>query len=330
MNFPNRRLRLLGWALCLGAFLLTGCSTQEVQQAKVENDLRYGALPKAEIGDTKQARIWTDRAIAVDPSDPNTFAPHPKASGPDITIAQVFQQTGDDATLVDYLKQGAAKFPNDVWILVPLAEAQGRLGDAAGKKATAARIVTLLEGKIGTPGRAPDLDTMTVLGQAYWDSGNPAKGAETFRRLITIYPREVEPLNRLAYAIAVYDIKPDLPEALADAKRALSLAQHKSASDEYLSAIQDTLGWVQYRMGDYQDALINLQQASGANPREAESRYHLGMVYKALGNTEAARVELTHATLLSKGYAAASRELEMLSKAPATPKASTRGLKTHV
>lgn len=317
MIFFTRRLWLCGWALCLGAALLTGCSTQEVQQAKVENDLRYGALTKAELGDTKQARIWADRAIAVDPTDPNTFAPHPKSSGPDISIAQVFQQTGDDATLVDYLKRGAAKFPNDVWILVPLAEAQGRLGDTAGKKATAARIVTLLESKVATPGHVPDLDTMTVLGQAYWDSGNSVKGAETFRRLITLYPREVEPLNRLAYAFAVYDSKPNLPEALADAKHALSLAQHKGYSDETLSAIQDTLGWVQYRMGDYKSALINLQQASGANPREAESRYHLGMVYQALGNTEAARVELTHATLLSKGYAAASRELGMLSKAPA-------------
>ncbi|MDQ2686265.1 MAG: tetratricopeptide repeat protein [Armatimonadota bacterium] len=319
MNFPNRRLQLLGWALCLGAFLLTGCSTQEVQQGKIENDLRYGALPKAEIGDTKQARIWADRAIAVDPTDPNTFVLHPKASGPDITIAQVFQQTGDDATLVDYLKQGAAKFPKDVWILAPLAEAQARLGDTAGQKATAARIVTLLESKVGTPGRTPDQDTMTMLGQAYWDSGNPVKGAETFRRLITLYPREIEPLNRLAYAYAVYDSKPNLPEALTDAKRALALAQGKGNSDEYISAIQDKLGWVQYRMGDYQSALINLQQASEANPREAESRYHLGMVYKAQGNTEAARVELTHATLLSKGYAAASRELEMLSKAPAAP-----------
>lgn len=322
MNHPIRRLRILGCALCLGTFLLSGCSPQELKQAQVETNLVNGALPKAEIGDTKQARVWVDRAIAVDPTDPDTFAPHPKSPGPSMTIAKVFQDTGDDATLVDYLKQAQAKFPNDAWILVPLAEAQGRLGDTAGQKATAARIVTLLEGKVFTPGRVPDQDTMTMLGQAYWDSGDAVKGDETLKRLVTLYPREIEPLNRLAYAYAVYDSKPNLPDALTDAKRALHLAEQKDQSEDYIGALQDTLGWVQYRLGDYKSALINLQQASGANPREAESRYHLGMVYKALGNTEAARVELTHATLLSKGYAAASRELEMLSKTPAAPQAA--------
>ena len=319
MKRRTPHLRLVACAVLLGASLLAGCSPQEVNQAKVEDDLVYGALPKAQIGDTKHARAFVDQAIAVDPTNPDVYAQSPKkADG--ATITQVFGAVGDDATLVDYLKQGQAKFPDDVWILVPLADAQGRLGDAAGQKATAARIVTLLEGKIATPGRVPDQDTMTVLGQAYWDSGNAAKGAETLKRLVTLYPRETEPLNRLAYADAVYDSKPNLPEALADAKRALHLAEQKDAPDEYVSAIQDTLGWVQYRMGDYRSALNNLQQASAANPRQAESRYHLGMVYKALGNTEAAGVEFTHATLLSKGYADATRELELLSKAPTPAK----------
>lgn len=315
MNHPTRALRLLAGALALSASLLAGCSPQEIKQQQVEKNLVYGALPKAQIGDTKQARVWVDRAIAVDPTDPDTFAPHPKAQGPSKTIAQIFQEAGDDPTLIDYLKQARTKFPNDAWVLAPLVEAQKRTGDVAGRKATAARIVTLLEGKVATPGRVPDQDTMTTLGQAYWDAGDGAKGAETLKRLITLFPREIEPLNRFAYACAVYDSKPNLPEALADAKRALQLAQSKGASEEYIGAIQDTLGWVQYRRGDYQNALVNLQQANGAIPRQAESRYHLGMVYKALGNTEAARVELTHATLLSKGYADAARELASLPKA---------------
>lgn len=314
MKPSPRALRILAVALGLGASLLAGCSPQEIQQQQVEKNLRYGALPKAQIGDTKAARAWADRAIAVDPTDPGIYAHDPKkAAG--ASVADVFMAVGDDPTLIAYMKQAQAKFPDDRWAPATLAAAQGRTGDVAGQRATAARIVTLLEGKIGTPGRAPDQDTMTLLGQAYWDSGNATKGAETLKRLVTLYPREVGPLNTFAYDCAVYDSKPDLPEALADAKRALQLAQRKGAPEDYVGAIQDTLGWVQYRMGDYKSALLNLQQASGANPREAESRYHLAMVYKALDNTEAARVELTHATLLSKGYAEAARELASLPKA---------------
>lgn len=329
MNYATRRLRLLAGALCLGASLLAGCSPQEVNQAKVETNLVNGALPKARLGDTRQARIWADRAIAVDPTDPDTYARDPKKEGA-ATVAQVFGEVGDDPTLIDYMKQGQVRFPDNRWILATLADAQGRAGDVAGRKATAARLMTLLEGKISAPGRVPDQETMSTLADAYWASGNEAKAIETYTRLVRLYGREPGPMNNLAYGYAVHDSKPHLAEALGYAKRALQLATEKGpptgsqmSPDEYNAIYQDTLGWVQYRMHDYKGALLNLQQASGASPREAETRYHLGMVYKALGNTDAARVELTHATLLTKGYADAARELEMLSKAPATAPTST-------
>lgn len=323
MKPSPRALRILAVALGLGASLLAGCSPQEIQQQQVEKNLRYGALPKAQIGDTKAARAWADRAIAVDPTDPGIYADNYKTSKT-VTVADVFALVGDDPTLVAYMKQAQAKFPDNRWVLETLAAAQRRTGDIAGQRATAARLVSVLEGKVTTPGHTPDMDAMGALAEAYWDAGNEAKAVETYTNLVKVYPREPEALNRMAYAVAVHDSKPHLADALAAADKALRLARTKptpewfpGSQDQYASGIQDTLGWVQYRMGNYKSALLNLQQASGANPREAESRYHLAMVYKALGNTEAARVELTHATLLSKGYTDAARELKALPPAPA-------------
>lgn len=314
----------LRWFAILLLFaVLTGCA-QQIQQQQVKDNL-VTALAQAQVGKTLEARAWADRAISVDPNDAKTYAPHLTSRGPDITIAQVFQAVGDDQTTVDYLKRAQAKFPNDPWILVPLSQAQARLGDTAGRKATATRLASLLEGKVHATGTVPDKTMMTLLAQAYWDAGDAAKGTETYKRLITLYPRDTEPLNGLAYAYAVANDTPHLKEALDDAKKALKLAEDKGLADEQIGAIQDTLGWVQYRMGQYNDALANLQRAASLDPREAENRYHLGMTYKALGDTDSARAELTYATLLSKGYADAGHELESLTKTPSAPQAAHAG-----
>ena len=92
-------------------------------------------------------------------------------------------------------------------------------------------------------------------------------------------------------------------------------------------AYQDTLGWVQYRMGDDKDALGNIQSAVSIYPRLAEERYHLGMVYEALHQPDAARAEFTHAALLAQGYAAPRLELSRLKEtAPAPPDTTTSAL----
>ena len=46
---------------------------------------------------------------------------------------------------------------------------------------------------------------------------------------------------------------------------------------------KDTIGWVDYRMGDYKSALPFLQQAAAAMPDLALVHYHLGMGYLAGG-----------------------------------------------
>ena len=76
---------------------------------------------------------------------------------------------------------------------------------------------------------------------------------------------------------------------------------------------------MQDRQGDYKDALPNIQAGVDSNPRLAEGRYHLAMVYKALGDTSAARAELRYAVLLDRGYADAERELAALPAALTKP-----------
>ncbi|MBV9851846.1 MAG: tetratricopeptide repeat protein [Armatimonadetes bacterium] len=314
------RVRLLLALSALGLMAMTGCASQ-IRNDKVQANLTE-ALRVAQNGDTARARYWADQAIAVDPNALSTYvATTDQQDG--LTVASVFYAAGDLPTLRDYLKQAVAKFPNDYHAPALLSQIYGQLGDTKDQQATATALAALLEKKIVTPGAAHDKEMTLALAQAYCDAGNLAKGAADYQAVIHASPSDPDAYNGLAYAWAVADSKPDLPQARAYAQRAMMLAPKAGWPPEQLqekmSGYQDTLGWVQYRQGDYQDALDNLQAAVNADPREAEERYHLGMVYEALNQPDAARAEFTHAALLSQGYQAPRIELARL-KAPAPAK----------
>lgn len=55
---------------------------------------------------------------------------------------------------------------------------------------------------------------------------------------------------------------------------------------------QDTLGWAQFKQGDYKGAITTLETASAKLPNLAALRYHLGMSYAAAGQPEKASEQL--------------------------------------
>jgi cellulose synthase operon protein C len=60
-------------------------------------------------------------------------------------------------------------------------------------------------------------------------------------------------------------------------------------------AFQDTFGWIQYRRGNYEEALEYLEPAAAGLPEDPLVQYHLGMTYLALGRTAEARETLDRA-----------------------------------
>jgi tetratricopeptide (TPR) repeat protein len=322
-HYPSKQAARTVLALLLTG-LLAGCGTQAQNALKVQENLEE-AQQDVQVNPTdKDARLCVDRAIAIAPHDPTTYfgpdtPPNPNDPLPALSIEGVFQSVGDTPALADYMTQATQKFPTDVRGFQALAEAQQQLGQVSAQKATAAQLVVLLNKKLRAPG-ATDIMVLTdALAQAYFDAGDPVNGTATYKKAIQAYPAEPDPANGLAYAEAVSGT--NLPEALTLARQAITLAQKQNVPDEQLALYQDTLGWVQYHQGDYPDAEQNLLQAANALPRLAEVRYHLGLVYAAQGNMEAARSELGHAVLLAQNYAAAQQALDSLPKS-AMPKAA--------
>jgi tetratricopeptide (TPR) repeat protein len=99
------------------------------------------------------------------------------------------------------------------------------------------------------------------------------------RRVIALKPDNAHAHNALGYALA--DRGQRLPEARELVQRALELAP----GDPFIT---DSLGWVEYRLGNLGEALRLLRQAYASRP-DAEIGAHLGEVLWAMGQQDEAR-----------------------------------------
>jgi tetratricopeptide (TPR) repeat protein len=99
-----------------------------------------------------------------------------------------------------------------------------------------------------------------------------------FRKVIEIKPDHHHAYNALGYSLADRGLR--LPEAKQLIEKAVAMAPE----DAY---IQDSLGWVEFKMGNTAKALEILQSAFGKRP-DAEIAAHLGEVLWSNGAREQA------------------------------------------
>ncbi|MFZ4789820.1 MAG: tetratricopeptide repeat protein [Candidatus Competibacteraceae bacterium] len=99
------------------------------------------------------------------------------------------------------------------------------------------------------------------------------------RVIIAADPKNGQALNALGYTLA--DRTDRYPEALGYIEQALVVLPNDAA-------VLDSMGWVQYRLGDYPKALDYLRRAYQANP-DAEIAAHLSEVLWVSGQREEAK-----------------------------------------
>ena len=83
----------------------------------------------------------------------------------------------------------------------------------------------------------------------------------------------------------------------ASLERAYAVAA--SLAKSQVPQFKDTLGWVNYLRGDHQSAVSLLEQAAADLPNFALVRYHLGMAYRATGQTAKAAEQFNKAAELT-------------------------------
>ena len=94
-------------------------------------------------------------------------------------------------------------------------------------------------------------------GVAYERSKDWPPAEADFRKALELNPEQPQVLNYLAYTWA--DMGVNLEEARVMLEKAVSLAREDGH-------IADSLGWVYYRLGRYEDALRELERAIGKTP----------------------------------------------------------------
>lgn len=119
--------------------------------------------------------------------------------------------------------------------------------------------------------------------------GNNADMERLLRQLIAAKPDYHPAYNALGYSLAERNIR--LPEARQLIQKALDFAP----GDPFIS---DSLGWVEFRMGNRSEALRILDTAYKARP-DAEIAAHLGEVLWALGQRERAQAVWKEGLLLN-------------------------------
>src|SRR5207302_85510 len=104
-------------------------------------------------------------------------------------------------------------------------------------------------------------------------------------------------------------------EHLNDLDKAYELARKARAVQPQDPAVTDTLGWIFYKRGDYQQALSLLQESAEKAPDNPEIQFHLGMTAYMMGQTDIAKVAFKKAATTAKDFPSkdeSKRRLAML------------------
>ncbi len=149
-------------------------------------------------------------------------------------------------------------------------------------------------------------NALTLVGLAYEKIQNYAKAREAYDRLLVLQPDYVPALNNLAYLYS---------EHLNEPEKAFELAQKARTLQPADPSVADTLGWIIYKRGDYQQALDLFEEGAAKLAQSPELHFHLGMVYYMMGQVDAARTAFQQArgaTSDFPGKAEVQRRLNLL------------------
>ena len=127
-----------------------------------------------------------------------------------------------------------------------------------------------------------------------------------YEKVLAEQPGSELAANNLAMLLVEY--RDD--EASRQRARELVKPLRNSAHPAYL----DTIGWVEYKLGEYEQALLFLEKAVAMAPDANLMHYHLGMAHHAKGNAVGAREHLGRAIESAVEFKGIEQAREILSQ----------------
>lgn len=166
----------------------------------------------------------------------------------------------------EYMEKAYADYPGNVNIT-------NYLGAIYRKKENYKSAIELYNGFLSkNPNNEAILYSLAV---TYFSAGNDTESIKIMKDLLELNPENADALNYIGYTYADKGI--NLDEAESYIKKAMKLAPNTGY-------IIDSLGWVYYRKGMLNEAIVNLELAAKLSPEDAAVWDHLGDVYMETGD----------------------------------------------
>ena len=197
----------------------------------------------------------------------------PKDRGLQMVAASQQADMGNAAPAIERVKALLKGTPDDRDVYITLAQMDTRIKDWDQAEENINKAIEMA-------GKQEDKDyALFVAGSIYERQKKYDKAEEAFHKVLADDPKNAMALNYLGYMLA--DRGTRLEEALGYIRRAVAL-------DPQNGAYLDSLGWVYYKMGNYDLAEENLRRASERMSDDPTIHDHLGELYQKTGRLKLA------------------------------------------
>jgi tetratricopeptide (TPR) repeat protein len=195
----------------------------------------------------------------------------------------VYALDGQQEKSIQTIESAIAIAPNNPMGYQQLAAANYRIGNIEAAKASLEKGISALPNSF---------DLQMALAELHMSKQDMPAAIKIYESLLEAHPSSLVAINNYASVIADFDTDK------AKLDKAYTLAQKLKTSN--VPQFQDTLGWISYRVGKYDEAQAQILQAIRKMPDYAVFHYHLGKVYIAKQDKLKAKESLEKALELSK------------------------------
>jgi tetratricopeptide (TPR) repeat protein len=257
--------------------------------AEKQYELALSYLNRAARLDPAREDIWIQMgdvyAAMGDPDNARTAFSRVKAGSSAFPLARSrlawsFQSAGDGARALKMAEEAAADGNRDALVnYADILRANEKYAESA----------ALLDRVMEIDGARADWRLLYLRAVARERSGHWTGAEADLVAALKLAPEEPELLNFLGYSWI------DRGERLAEAT---AMVQKAVAANPRSGAMIDSLGWAYFRLGDYRNAVENLEQAVLLEPADPDINDHLGDAYWQVGRRIEARFQWTRALQL--------------------------------
>lgn len=155
---------------------------------------------------------------------------------------------------------------------------------------------------------------LSTLASIYGKTGDFEKARDTYETLLSETPESADTMAKLAVLYS---------EQFNQLSKAYDLAAKARSLAPVDPLVADTLGWISYKQGNYEQAINLIREAADKLPGNPEIQFHLGMANYMMDQPDAARIAFKNAVASERNFLhqeEAARWLAFLEDDSGTPK----------